>query len=140
MLAIQSGIVKYHCLYAKGAVASQTLGVFLTHPVDQFKINQSLMRDPALVRCIHHYRIPIVKTNLNEQKCEMTRGGHNVNSMKAQYALRLSLKECTMPTDLQAHMLVWTKCLRKFCFSISFSLSIHSKRRIIFVRAPSDSG
>ena len=33
MLAIQSGIAKYYCLYTQGAVASQTSGVFLTHPV-----------------------------------------------------------------------------------------------------------
>ena len=33
MLAIQSCIAKYHCLYAQGAVASQTPGVFLTHQV-----------------------------------------------------------------------------------------------------------
>ena len=32
MLAIQSGIVKYHCLYTEGAVAFQTLGVFFYSP------------------------------------------------------------------------------------------------------------
>ena len=32
MLAIQSGIAKYHCLYAQGAVASQTPGVFFYSP------------------------------------------------------------------------------------------------------------
>ena len=35
MLAIQSGIAKYHYLYAQGAVASQTPdGHFSTHPVE----------------------------------------------------------------------------------------------------------
>ena len=35
MLAIQSGIAKYHCLYTQGAEASQTSGVFFDapHPV-----------------------------------------------------------------------------------------------------------
>ena len=33
MLAIQSGIAQYHCLYIQGAVPFQTPGVFLTHPV-----------------------------------------------------------------------------------------------------------
>ena len=33
MLAIQSGIAKYNCLYSQEAAAFQTLGVFLTHPV-----------------------------------------------------------------------------------------------------------
>ena len=33
MLAIQSNIAKYHCLYMQGAVAFQTPSVFLTHPV-----------------------------------------------------------------------------------------------------------
>ena len=32
MLAIQSGIAKIHCLYARGAVASQTPGVFFDSP------------------------------------------------------------------------------------------------------------
>ena len=32
MLAIQSGIAKYHCLYAQGEVASQTPGVFFNSP------------------------------------------------------------------------------------------------------------
>ena len=32
MLAIQSSIVKHHCLYTQGAVASQ-MAVFFTHPV-----------------------------------------------------------------------------------------------------------
>ena len=32
MLAIQSGIEKYHCLYAQGAVASHTPGVFFDSP------------------------------------------------------------------------------------------------------------
>ena len=50
----------------------------------------------------------------------MTRGGHNMNSMKTQYAPRLSLKECMMSTDLYAHMLVRTNCLRKFCFLFHF--------------------
>ena len=33
MLTIQLDIAKYHCLYIQGAVAFQTSGVFLTHPV-----------------------------------------------------------------------------------------------------------
>ena len=33
MLAIQSSIAKYHCLYIQGVVAFQTPDVFLTHPV-----------------------------------------------------------------------------------------------------------
>ena len=32
MLAIQLGIVKYHCLYTQGAVAFQTPGVFVDSP------------------------------------------------------------------------------------------------------------
>ena len=32
MLAIQSGIAKYHCLYAQRAVGSQTPGVFFDSP------------------------------------------------------------------------------------------------------------
>ena len=32
MLAIQSGIAKYHCLYTQGAVAFQTPGVFSDSP------------------------------------------------------------------------------------------------------------
>ena len=34
MLAIQSGIVKYHCLYTLGALAFKTPGVFLNQPVE----------------------------------------------------------------------------------------------------------
>ena len=34
MLAIQSGIANYHCLYTQGALAFQTPGAFLTHPVE----------------------------------------------------------------------------------------------------------
>ena len=32
MLAIQSGVAEYHCLYTQGAVASQTPGVFFDSP------------------------------------------------------------------------------------------------------------
>ena len=35
MLAIQSGIAKYHCVYTRGAVAFQTQGFFSTHPIGQ---------------------------------------------------------------------------------------------------------
>ena len=42
MLAIQSGIAKYHCLYTQGAVAFQTVR-FLTHPVFA---QSSLFDDP----------------------------------------------------------------------------------------------
>ena len=38
MLAIQSGIAKHHCLYTQGAVAFQTSGGFLTHPVYRYHV------------------------------------------------------------------------------------------------------
>ena len=41
MLAIQSGIAKYRCLYTQGAVAFQTPGLFLDSPGIKMKIFHS---------------------------------------------------------------------------------------------------
>ena len=45
MLAIESSIAKYHCLYTQGAVALQTPDVFfLTHPVEaQTSLNRAFL-------------------------------------------------------------------------------------------------
>ena len=42
MLAIQSGIAKYHCMYTQGAVASQTSGVFFDSPDSTMQCNTIL--------------------------------------------------------------------------------------------------